>query len=270
MGGSGRLRAFLKGNADLTDSLAPGLGDLVREKHGDVRDVEIVHEPCPRSDLFLQRLLGPPFPEELREQGLDRVPFVTTQFAEPRFPEEMEAVGLSVEPDVAHLAWKHREHGYRFCPPPGWEQEWSPRQKLWLQERFSPLGRVEVDAFKENLTKLIRTVKERWGAHVVVLNGSTLDPGDRTYNYREIRETLALRIHKFNRALMEISVLEGISIVDVDRLIAELGGGRHVLQPLRYSADAHAAICREFLRILEDIGFFENRPLVMQVGYRGN
>jgi len=69
MGGTGTVRAFLKGGADLVDSLPSSLGDLVRVNHPGV-SVEIVYEPCPRSDLFLQQMEGSPFPEELREQGL--------------------------------------------------------------------------------------------------------------------------------------------------------------------------------------------------------
>jgi len=269
MGGTGTVRAFLKGGADLVDSLPSSLGDLVRVNHPGV-SVEIVYEPCPRSDLFLQQMEGSPFPEELREQGLDGVPFVAAQFLEPRFPQELDVVVLSIEPEVSQVLWKHRERGYLFCPPPGWEGEWSSGRKLWLEETFCPLGRIEVEQFKENFTTLIRTVKRRWSAHVIVYNGSTFDPEDRTCNYRDIQETVALRIHKLNRALMEISVLEGISIVDVDRLIAELGAERHVVGALRYSAEGHRTICKEFLRILEEIGFFENRPLVMQVGHREN
>jgi hypothetical protein len=65
---------------------------------------------------------------------------------------------------------------------------------------------------------------------------------------------------------MELSVREGISVIDVERLVAEHGASRHVLQAGRYSPQVNQAICQELLRVLEDIGFFEDRPLVMQVG----
>jgi hypothetical protein len=119
---------------------------------------------------------------------------------------------------------------------------------------------------KENLARLIRTVKERLDAHVLICNVSTVDPDDQVHNYHGRGDTWALRAHKFNLALMELSVLEGISLIDVERLVAEHGGYRHVLHAGRYSREVHEAIRREFLRVLEDIGFFEDRPLVMQVG----
>jgi hypothetical protein len=119
---------------------------------------------------------------------------------------------------------------------------------------------------KEHLWRLIRDVKERLGAHVLICNVSTVDPEDQVHNYHGRPDTWALRAHKLNLALMELSVQEGTSVIDVERLVAEHGASRHVLQAGRYSPQVNKAICQELLRVLEDIGFFEDRPLVMQVG----
>lgn len=133
-------------------------------------------------------------------------------------------------------------------------------------ERPGRNGFKDAAAFKESFLRLIRSVKERLDAHVIVYNCSSYDPGDQTHNFYGRGETLSLRIQRFNRALMEISAREGISIIDVDRLIAGLAGERHVAAPLSYSAETYQAMGLEFLRVLEDIGFFENRPLVRQIG----
>ena len=119
---------------------------------------------------------------------------------------------------------------------------------------------------KESFLRIIASVKERLDAHVIVYNCSSYDPADLTHNFYGREETLTLRIQKYNMALMEISAREGISIIDVDRLIAGLAGERHVVAPLRYSAETYQAMGLEFLRVLEDIGFFENRPLIRQIG----
>jgi hypothetical protein len=119
---------------------------------------------------------------------------------------------------------------------------------------------------KENLARLIRAVKARLGAHVLICNVSTVDPEDQVHNHHGRPDTWALRAHKLNLALMELSAQEGISVIDVERLVAEHGASRHVLQAGRYSPQVNHAICQELLRVLEDIGFFEDRPLVMQVG----
>ena len=76
-------------------------------------------------------------------------------------------------------------------------------------------------------------------------------------------------IQQLNLAVMELSVLDGISVIDVDRIVAELGGREHVQEFLSYSPDARAAIRDELVRVLEEYGFFEPRPLLLQVGRRG-
>lgn len=130
------------------------------------------------------------------------------------------------------------------------------------------LGSAPVQQFKDGLLRLIRAIKQHSGAHIIAYNCSSLDPEDATYNYHGVGEPLSVRIQRFNLALLECSVLEGISIIDADRLVAELGGLKQVEKALCYSAGALQGTAREFLRVLEDIGFFENRPLLKQLGRR--
>ena len=129
-------------------------------------------------------------------------------------------------------------------------------------------GGVGAEQLRESLGALITGVKAVCGPHVLVWNCSSVVPGDRTSRYRIGDDPLAVRAHRLNLVLMELSILHGISIVDVDRAIAEPGAADHVRDAFRYSAEASEAGCEETLRIVEDIGFFEERPLVAQVGRR--
>ena len=56
---------------------------------------------------------------------------------------------------------------------------------------------------------------------------------------------------------LELSELEGISIVDVDRALAELGAEQNVLDTCTYSETGRAALLEELVRVIDDIGFFE-------------
>jgi hypothetical protein len=277
MGGNKVLRVFLKGNDDLCASLlgepaekqagTSSLQDLFYEKYGDAFTIELTHEPYARSDVLLDQVDMPVLPAELREQDWGRdTDFIATQFRTRLFEEPRDIVVFSVQPDMAHPVWRHHRSGYLLCPPPGWEQDWTPARKSWFAENFLPLGLLPVAEFKANLARLIRAVKGRLDAHVLIYNVSTVEPDDQVHNYHGQEDTWALRAHQLNLALMQLSVMEGISIIDVERLVAEHGASRHVLQAGRYSREVHEAIRREFLRVLEDIGFFEPRPLVMQVG----
>ena len=126
----------------------------------------------------------------------------------------------------------------------------------------------DVDAFRKTLVDLVKAVKAGSGAHVIVYNGSSVDPADATVNYHGRPEPAGIQIQRASLAILEVSVGEGISVVDVDRIIAELGADAHVTGALADSAEAGRAICADVLRILEEIGFFEKRPLVMQIGKR--
>lgn len=131
---------------------------------------------------------------------------------------------------------------------------------------LDPRNDVDMDAFGLNTRHVVRFIKDDLQAHVVFYNASTVDHDDLISNYKGVDETLALRIHRLNLALMWLSLEEGISIVDVDRLIADLGAGAHVGAVQDYSTEASGLICDEFIRVVADYGFFEQRPLVAQLG----
>jgi hypothetical protein len=117
------------------------------------------------------------------------------------------------------------------------------------------------------MEKLIGVAKEH-GVHVVVFNGSSFDPNDTTSWYAGVADTPALFVQRLNRSLIQLSILDGISIVDADRIIAEVGGRSDVERLLAYSPQVSDLLCQELVRVLEDYGFFENRPLLTQVGRR--
>ena len=278
MGGNEKLRIFIKGNHDVSHSLLSGaeggegleqgLRDWVAEKYQGAFQVVITHEPCARSDLLLQQLELGSLPAELTEQGMNDG-FVTAQFQSRLWSSQgqVDVVALSLQPEVTQPLWRHRRQGYLFCPTPRWVEEWNMPQKRWFQEQFAMTGTLSPAQSKENLQRLIQEIKHRLGAHVIIYNCSSVDPEDTMSNYHGIKaDPVALRIHKLNLALMQLSIREGISIVDVDRLIAELGGEQHVIKAMTYSNTALEIIGKEFLRVVEDIGFFEKRPLVMQAG----
>ncbi|CAG0941160.1 hypothetical protein BROC_01307 [Candidatus Brocadiaceae bacterium] len=280
MGGEKKtLRIFIEDNNDITDSLLSlqqggrkldlGLKDLIYEKYHGLFNIEIIRESIGRSDLMIQQLGV--VPEELLQHKLDDENIITAQFNPRLFEEQVDVVVFSLQPEITHSLWRHRQKDYLFYPHPDWKKRWTPLQKQWFREYFIPIGLIQVQQFKENFVRLIRAIKERLNAHIIVYNCSSVDLEDQTYNYYKLQnDVLSLRIHKFNFALIEISTSEGISIIDVDRLIAELGGERHVMKRLSYSKEACHAICQEFQKVIEDIGFFENRPLLMQIGQRGD
>jgi hypothetical protein len=235
MGGKSPLQIFLKGNRDLRDTLLS-----TREGgQGAARGLrDLVRETY--REAFDVEIMHEPCPGCLRlaEAGSScpSSPSLDTRLVEAA----PDVAVFSLQPEIAPGPGK--PSSLRDLPSPG--------------------------EFKEHFMRIVRAIKARLGAHVIVFNCSPLDPEERVHNYCGREDTLPVRVHRFNLALLELSVLEGISVIDVDRIIGELGGEQHVLEALRYSPAAHQALAQEFLRVLEDIGFFEERPLMPQVGCR--
>lgn len=127
-------------------------------------------------------------------------------------------------------------------------------------------GSDESDEFQADLTAVVRLLKEL-GAHVFVVNASSVDLDANVSTYEGLdREPPVLRAHRYNLATMRVSANEGISVVDADRLVAEIGGAEAVTSFLTYSATGASAISRELLRVIVEYGFMDNRPLLPQVG----
>jgi hypothetical protein len=270
LGGKKNLRIFLKANDDVTGSLLAREGgssfrDLVAEKYGGQFDVEMSHEPCHRSDIFLQQLHGRPAPAELARV----LPELQEQFHTRLKEQPFDIVVLALEPDIVNAAWRHRQEGYPVCPPNPWREIWKPHCVEWFASHFEPMPLIPTAQSAANWTQIVQHIKQRLDAHVLIYNCSTVDPHDHIDNYHGKEDNKELRTHKLDLALMHLSVQEGISIIDVDRLIAEMGAQEHVRSWCDYSDEAHEAIKYEFLRVVEDIGFFENRPLLMQLGRKG-
>ncbi|MEX0795877.1 MAG: SGNH/GDSL hydrolase family protein [Acidimicrobiia bacterium] len=136
-------------------------------------------------------------------------------------------------------------------------------------DRLKEVGASEtaLAAVRADLVSAIRQIKEKVGAHILVTNVSTLDPANRVFTYHGVtEEPWTLRGHRLNLMLIDVSHEEGISIIDVDRKIAEVGGDSAVTAAARYGQPGCEGIVEEIVRIVDDYGFLDDRPLMEQVG----
>lgn len=136
-----------------------------------------------------------------------------------------------------------------------------------LRGSIGEWGPAEADQFQSDLIEVVHLIKERLGSHIIVLNASSVDPAGKVASYSGLEhEPSELRAHRYNLAVMHVSFQEGISVVDVDRLIAELGAQQAVSRFLEYAPEAATSVCNELVRVIGDYGFLDNRPLLPQVG----
>lgn len=126
-----------------------------------------------------------------------------------------------------------------------------------LPDRWPP----DLETAEQLLFDGVRALKAV-GTRIIAVGVSTVDPSGPS-DEATTRERVA---HELSLALLEASVGEGISVLDTDRIVAEVGAGEHVQVYLRYDALVHELLVSAMVEILADYGFFEARPLVPQVG----
>ncbi|MDQ3501685.1 MAG: hypothetical protein ACR2NT_14545 [Acidimicrobiia bacterium] len=127
-------------------------------------------------------------------------------------------------------------------------------------------GRLDVESFRASLRALCAFLKEA-GSYVLIANVSTFDRADTMTNYfGSSGDSPSLRAHKVASTILDLSNELGISVIDSDRLLAEIGAHGHVEGLGSYSAEASGVIRDEIYRIMADYGFFEERPLLAQAG----
>ena len=122
-------------------------------------------------------------------------------------------------------------------------------------------------AVKEDLLACIKLIKSKVGAHILVANLSSIDPQNPIYTYHGLdAEPFTLCAQRLNLVLIGASHEEGISIIDVDRKIAEAGGGGTVVSGGVYNEAGSLVVLNELIRVLDDYGFLDDRPLMEQIG----
>ncbi len=259
-----RLNLFAKGNVDVRDSLHccsvagkirwNGINEIVRARFpGSV--VRVRHEVWTRSDALLET--KGTIPPGLRERNLPLAPFtLDAQFSRRALDGDDDAVVLSIQPDVANPLFRRRHDGCLLLPYG--VNEWREEDRHWLQEEFEVVNHLTVATSMANLAQIIRDIRSRREAHILLYNMCSVIPGEQVHCHQGLEEILSTRIKRFNLAALELSQQLGISIVDVDGIAARAGTDRVTLDAGHLTAEGHQLVAQEVVRILEDLGCFDD------------
>jgi hypothetical protein len=173
------------------------------------------------------------------------------------FPKSV--VVLSVGSDLVRVLHRHREYGF-LVDIGGWWRNQSLEKAMtdldaarWFSERFETVGRVGVDEFQANLHKVIRLIKDRLNAQVIVFNTLEVDPSNPTHNYQLIGPGHAARRRRFNLALADLSAELDFPIMDVDRVLKEQGVNE-LVDFAHFPVQHKLPVAREGYPILKDLG----------------
>jgi hypothetical protein len=256
------LTIFAKGNADLRDSLHSlriggkilwnGINEIVRARFpGTV--VRFRHEMFLRSDALLAA--DGTIPAALTARALDLAPYTAeVQFSRALFESDADVVVLSLQADLTGSLLRHRRDGYLFFPAN--PQTWSAADRDWLRDEFTFSEPLDVETSMRNLAAVVARVRQRSDAPILVYNVSSVVPGEKVRCYQGLDEPLSTRIRRFNLGLIELSRDIGISIIDVDAIVARAGADRAKLATVHLTAEGCRLVAEEVVCVLDELGCF--------------
>ena len=259
-----RLTLFAKGNNDVRDSLHSmringevcwnGVNEIVGARFpGTI--ILVRHEVWTRSDALLEAEGSVPSDFDTWQLPLDpHTPAV--QFSSALFTTDADAIVLSIQPDLVTQLLLHRRDGYLFYPH-NWSA-WSAADKDRLSAEFVPAPPLDVDASMRNFVRIIERIRERSPTPILIYNLSAVVPGDTVHCHQGLGEIMSTRIRKFNLGLAELSAQTGISVIDVDAILARAGAQRLKLDALHLTAAGYRLVAEDVVRVLDDLGCFSS------------
>jgi hypothetical protein len=260
-----RPTVFAKGNLDVQGALHHfnvggsvawnGINQAMREAGLAARAV-VRHEVFTRSDALLAA--AGIVPADLAERDLPLGPFgVVAQFSRAMFA-AAGAVVLSIQPDLMVPLVAHRRHGYVFHPYQ--PQHWRAADRAWLRAECVPVGTLDAAASMGNFRQIVARIREQADVPILVMNVSAALVGPITHCYLgagDGAEGFAWRVRRFNLALMELSAETGLSIIDVDAVVAQAGAAAVKLDTVHLTAAGHGLVAAETVRVLTECGWLD-------------
>ena len=265
-----RVVLFAKGNVDVHDSLHScriggviqwnGINELTRAGNGTL--VRLRHETWTRSDAIMEADGSIPSDLIERELPLGVYP-LASQFSDALFTTDADAIILSILGDTATTLYRHKQAGYRFYAADS--ETWNASDREWLKAHFSRTDLLDVSQSMQGLTKIVEKIQARTDVPILIYNVSPIIPGEAVYNYQGLDETYSTRCKRFNLALTDLSRETGISIVDVETIIARAGADRLKVDAMHLTPEGYRLVAEEVVRILGDLGVLpvvEEQPCV--------
>lgn len=258
-----RITLFAKGNVDVHDSLHScviggqlcwnGVNEVARKLHPGA-SIRLKHETWTRSDATLKARDGAPEVLAARDLPLGVYP-VVSQFGTALFDATPDAFVLTIQPDTATGLYQHRDTGALLYPHN--LASWPLADRDWFKAEFVPLGPLDPTDSLANFELIIEKIRARSEAPILIYNVSPIVPREMVHCYQGLGETYSTRIRRFNLGLTELSERTGISIVDVDAILARAGADKLKHDAIHLAPEGYALIAEEVVRVLEDLGVFE-------------
>jgi lysophospholipase L1-like esterase len=213
------------------------------------------HETMTRTDALLHA--GGAVPEEVAGRNLPLGAYpARSQFSRAIFDITADAIVLSVQPDVTSGMMRHRAEGYFFYPSEA--SNWPAEDREWLTTQFESVSRLSVADSMANLATIVDRIRKNSEAPILIYNLSPIIARETIHCYLGLGETMSTRIRRFNLGLAELSEETGVSIVDVDSIVARHGADALKIDAMHLTPEGYELVAREVVRVLDDLGLFED------------
>ncbi len=95
---------------------------------------------------------------------------------------------------------------------------------------------------------------ERSAAPILIYNVSGGTPVEQVHSHEGLDELFSTRIRRFDLGLIELSRTTGISIIDVDAVLARAGADRLRIDTIHLNGEGSRLVAGEVVRVLDDPG----------------
>jgi hypothetical protein len=152
---------------------------------------------------------------------------------------------------------RHKNLGYRIHVLRHHQAAAGPAMRHWLANAFESVPRT-TDDIKTDYEKLIDAVKKATGAQVVVLNRMSTSGDENISSYAPFDSPLSgtlanIASKELNLMLHDIAAARDVSIIDVDAIAAEIGGGNHLPDGIHQSRALQDLLRGEILSVMDSL-----------------
>jgi len=255
-----RLNIFAKGNLDVRDSLHSlrmdgelrwnGINQALK-MNGIAVTARVRHETSLGAEATIASTGIVPAVFDGHDIPLGAYP-LATQFGRKIFEASPDVFVLSIQPDIQLTNARHGQERFLFYPD-GMDR-WQAVQRDWLKREFHPEPLICAGAAMDHMEKLIGCLRATNDVPILVYNMSSVVRGETLHRHAGQEDILSTRIKRFNLALVELSQRSGISIVDVDRLVAQGGAETMKMDTNHLTERGCHAVANEVIHILQDHG----------------
>ena len=167
-----------------------------------------------------------------------------------------EAVLLSLHAESSTIL-RHKTLGYRLHVLDHHLKAAGPVIRNWLATAFESVQRKSKD-IQTDYEELIDAIEKATGAHVIILNRMSTSGNENISSYAPFDSPLSgtlanIASKELNLILHDVAATRNVSIVDVDAIAADYGGGEHLPDGVHQSGPMQDILRAEILHILKGL-----------------